>query len=153
MHVPAPLARVSSLERRFAVALGDAFGYLVEFDSLADIRAKYGPSGLVDLSQSGAPAHFSDDTQMTLYTLDGLLDVLEWANDGVGADVNACQWLAYLRWLKTQGIPAAGHAPEQPPRWIDAQSMSVLGFRRGRGGVMQVARQVDALADQLADAR
>src|SRR5476649_1480617 len=26
--------------------------------------------------------------------------------------------------------------------------MSVLGFRRGRGGVMQVARQVDTLADQ-----
>lgn len=112
-------------------ALGDAFGYLVEFDSLADIQAKYGPSGLVDLSQSGAPAHFSDDTQMTLYTLDGLLDVLEWANDGVGADVNACQWLAYLRWLKTQGVPAPGHAPEQPPRWIDAQS--VLHHQRHPG--------------------
>lgn len=104
-------------------ALGDAFGYLVEFSSLPDIVAGFGPLGLVDLTQSAAPPHFSDDTQMTLYTLDGLLDVLEWANDGVGADINACQWLAYLRWLKTQGVPAPAHAPEQPPRWIDAQSV------------------------------
>ncbi|MBP2413930.1 ADP-ribosylglycohydrolase [Arthrobacter stackebrandtii] len=112
-------------------ALGDALGYLVEFDSLAEITAKYGPAGLVDLSQSGTPPHFSDDTQMTLYTLDGLLDVLEWANDGISADINACQWLAYLRWLKTQGIEAPGHAPEQSPRWIDAQS--VLHHQRHPG--------------------
>ncbi len=112
-------------------ALGDAFGYLVEFDSLTEIEAKYGASLLVDLSQSGTPPHFSDDTQMTLYTLDGLLDVLEWANDGIGADVNACQWLAYLRWLKTQGIATAEHAPDQPPRWIDKQS--VLHHQRHPG--------------------
>lgn len=112
-------------------ALGDAFGYLVEFDSLADIATKFGPSLLVDLSQAAAPPHFSDDTQMTLYTLDGLLDVLEWANNGVGADINACQWLAYLRWLNTQGIPAADHAPEQAPRWIDGQS--VLHHQRHPG--------------------
>lgn len=112
-------------------ALGDTFGYLVEFDSLADIRAKYGASLLLDLSQSKGIAHFSDDTQMTLYTLDGLLDVLEWANDGISADVNACQWLAYLRWLKTQGVPVPEHAPEQSPRWIDQQS--VLHHQRHPG--------------------
>ena len=112
-------------------ALGDAFGYLVEFDSLTEIRAKFGSALLVDLSQAPGIAHFSDDTQMTLYTLDGLLDVLEWANNGISADINACQWLAYLRWLKTQGIEAAGHAPEQAPRWIDSQS--VLHHQRHPG--------------------
>ncbi|WP_288024326.1 ADP-ribosylglycohydrolase family protein [Arthrobacter sp.] len=112
-------------------SLGDALGYLVEFDSLADIRATYGPAGLVDLSQADGPVHFSDDTQMTLYTLDGLLEVLEWANGGVGADINACQWLACLRWLKTQGIRPAGSAPEPQPRWIDAQS--VLHHQRHPG--------------------
>lgn len=112
-------------------ALGDTFGYLVEFDSLEAIHGKFGPAGLVDLSQARGPVHFSDDTQMTLYTLDGLLEVLEWANDGVGADINACQWLAYLRWLKTQGIPAAGSAPEPQPRWIDRQS--VLHHQRHPG--------------------
>ncbi|MCU6480963.1 ADP-ribosylglycohydrolase family protein [Arthrobacter sp. A2-55] len=111
-------------------ALGDSLGYLVEFDTLAAIHATYGPAGLLDLSQARGPVHFSDDTQMSLYTLDGLLEVLEWANDGVGADINACQWLAYLRWLKTQGIAAAG-APQPPPRWIDAQS--VLHHQRHPG--------------------
>ncbi|NVM94005.1 ADP-ribosylglycohydrolase family protein [Arthrobacter wenxiniae] len=112
-------------------SLGDALGYLVEFDSLASITGRYGPAGLVDLSQADGPVHFSDDTQMTLYTLDGLLEVLEWANDGVGADINACQWLAYLRWLKTQGIRPAGKAPEPQPRWIDRQS--VLHHQRAPG--------------------
>lgn len=112
-------------------ALGDALGYLVEFDSLADIVHRYGPDGVQDLAGPAGTAHFSDDTQMTLYTLDGLLDVLEWANDGVGADINACQWLAYLRWLKTQNVPAPAHAPEQPPRWIDSQT--VLHHQRHPG--------------------
>ena len=112
-------------------ALGDSLGYQVEFDSLEQITAKYGSSMLLDLSQAKGTVHFSDDTQMTLYTLDGLLDVLEWANGGVGADINACQWLAYLRWLKTQGVPAPGHAPEQAPRWIDSQS--VLHHQRHPG--------------------
>lgn len=112
-------------------ALGDAFGYLVEFDSLDDIAAKYGPALLVDLSQAHTTPHFSDDTQMTLYTLDGLIEVLEWANDGVGADINACQWLAYLRWLKTQGIPLGDRSPEPQPRWIDQQS--VLHHQRHPG--------------------
>ena len=37
-------------------ALGDAFGYLVEFDALAEIAAKYGPALLLDLSQAHGPA-------------------------------------------------------------------------------------------------
>lgn len=131
-HTPVPTDFASRVQGTLmGGALGDAFGYLVEFDSLAEIRAKFGSALLVDLSQAPGIAHFSDDTQMTLYTLDGLLDVLEWANDGLSADINACQWLAYLRWLKTQGIQAAGHAPEQAPRWIDAQS--VLHHQRHPG--------------------
>lgn len=112
-------------------ALGDAFGYLVEFHSVEQIKAEFGQAGLLDLSQATGVPNFSDDTQMTLYSLDGLLEVLEWANDGVGADINACQWLAYLRWLKTQGVQAAGSAPEPQPRWIDQQS--VLHHRRAPG--------------------
>ncbi len=112
-------------------ALGDTFGYLVESDSLEAITSRYGPARLVDLSQAAGPLHFSDDTQMALYTVDGLLEVLEWANDGVGADINACQWLAYLRWLKTQRIPAAKSAPVPQPRWIDRQD--VLHHQRHPG--------------------
>jgi len=112
-------------------ALGDSLGYAVEFDDISVIRARFGPAGLQDFSALEAASHFSDDTQMTLYTADGLLEALEWANDGVGADTNACLWLAYLRWLGTQGVAVPPSAPVQPPRWIDTQD--VLRHRRAPG--------------------
>ena len=112
-------------------ALGDSLGYAVEFDSISAIRARFGPAGLQDFSALDAASPFSDDTQMTLYTADGLLEALEWANDGVSADINACLWLAYLRWLGTQGVAVPASAPVQPPRWIDGQD--VLKNRRAPG--------------------
>jgi ADP-ribosylglycohydrolase len=112
-------------------ALGDALGYAVEFSGMAEIRAAYGPDGLRDFAALAAPVPFSDDTQMTLYTLDGLLEALEWANQGVGADETACIWLAYLRWLKTQGVALDPAAPAPPLRWIDTQE--VLHHRRAPG--------------------
>lgn len=111
-------------------ALGDSLGYAVEFDDISTIRSKYGPEGLLDFAALDG-SHFSDDTQLTLYTVDGLLEALEWANSGVGADTNACLWLAYLRWLATQGVPVPEAAPFQPPRWIDAHE--VLHHRRAPG--------------------
>ncbi len=112
-------------------ALGDSLGYAVEFDDITAIRARFGPAGLQEFSALDAGSPFSDDTQMTLYTADGLLEALEWANDGVASDINACLWLAYLRWLGTQGVAVPASAPFQPPRWIDAQA--VLKNRRSPG--------------------
>lgn len=112
-------------------ALGDALGYAVEFSKLSEIRSAFGPDGLRDFAALPSPAPFSDDTQMTLYTLDGLLEALEWANQGLGADETACIWLAYLRWLKTQGVPLDPGAPSPPLRWIDSQT--VLHQRRAPG--------------------
>jgi ADP-ribosylglycohydrolase len=112
-------------------ALGDSLGSAVEFDSIEAIRGRFGHAGVTDLSMLDGGSHFSDDTQMTLYTVDGLVEALEWANDGVGADVNACLWLAYLRWLDTQGEPVPSSAPVQPKRWIDGNE--VLRHRRAPG--------------------
>jgi ADP-ribosylglycohydrolase len=112
-------------------ALGDSLGYAVEFDDISTIRRRFGPDGLRDFSSLDGGSHFSDDTQLTLYTVDGLLEALEWANSGVAADTNACLWLAYLRWLATQGVPVPEAAPFQPPRWID--SHGVLKHRRAPG--------------------
>ncbi|MFJ4268114.1 ADP-ribosylglycohydrolase family protein [Paenarthrobacter nicotinovorans] len=112
-------------------ALGDSLGYAVEFDSIAAIRAHYGPEGLTSFGQLDGDSHFSDDTQMTLYTVDGLVEALEWANDGVAADETACLWLAYLRWLATQDVEVSSSAPVPQPRWIDAQD--VLRHRRAPG--------------------
>ncbi|WP_432394146.1 hypothetical protein ACRQ5B_12055 [Pseudarthrobacter sp. L19] len=82
------------------------------------------------LGSSGGSAAERDGTgvlsgraRMTLYTVDGLLEALEWANSGVAADANACLWLAYLRWLGTQGMSLPEAAPFQPPRWIDAHGL------------------------------
>ena len=112
-------------------ALGDSLGFAVEFEDISAIRGKFGPEGLQDFSALDGGSHFSDDTQLTLYTVDGLLEALEWANSGVGADTNACLWLAYLRWLGTQGVAVPESAPFQPPRWID--SHGVLKHRRAPG--------------------
>lgn len=112
-------------------ALGDALGYAVESSGNAEIRSALGQDGLQGPAALAAPLPFSADTQMALYTLDGLLEALEWANAGVGADETACLWLAALRWLKTQGVALHPAAPNPPLRWIDAQP--VLHQRRGPG--------------------
>lgn len=112
-------------------ALGDSLGYAVEFDRIDAIRERFGTAGLTSFGQLDGGSHFSDDTQMTLYTVDGLVEALEWANDGVAADELACLWLAYLRWLATQDVPVPASAPVPQPRWIDTQE--VLRHRRAPG--------------------
>jgi len=54
-------------------AIGDAFGYAVEFKSLAEIHRSHGPDGLAEPVWNRGKLVVSDDTQMTLFTLDGLL--------------------------------------------------------------------------------
>ncbi len=112
-------------------ALGDSFGYLIELADLETIEQRYGAEGLLELSQGTAEIHFSDDTQLTLFTVDGLVEAIEWANQGVSADPLACLWLAYLRWLRSQGETIPENAPQPPGRWIDQQA--VLQHRRGPG--------------------
>jgi ADP-ribosylglycohydrolase len=127
--VPAPESRIHGT--LLGGALGDSLGYAVEFEDINAIRERYGAEGLQGFAQLDGNIHFSDDTQMTLYTVDGLVEALEWANSGVGADVNACLWLSYLRWLSTQRVEAPANAPVPQPRWIDAQE--VLHHRRSPG--------------------
>ncbi len=82
--------------------VGDALGAAVEFDSLARIRAKFGPRGI----ESYAPAYgrlgaITDDTQMTLFTLEGLLQSR--AGRGNGTSYPDFGLHSYMRWLGTQG--------------------------------------------------
>lgn len=129
VSAPSPKSRIHGC--LLGGALGDSLGYAVEFDSITAIRDRFGDAGLRDFAALDGGTHFSDDTQMTLYTVDGLVEALEWANAGVGADANACLWLAYLRWLDTQGVPVPDPAPKPQPRWIDRQP--VLRQRRSPG--------------------
>jgi ADP-ribosylglycohydrolase len=53
-------------------AIGDAFGYRIEFQSLAAIRARFGPGGLMEPIFDGQGRLIvSDDTQMALFTAEG----------------------------------------------------------------------------------
>ena len=81
-------------------AIGDALGYRVEFDSLAAIRRKHGEEG-IRLANAGGLLEVSDDTQMSLFTLEGQLRA---AQEGVPMVVPLIDAIrqAYLDWYRTQ---------------------------------------------------
>lgn len=80
-------------------AVGDALGWPIEFLQLTQIRQRYGAEGLTGFLPQyaeGAPQQITDDTQMTLFTAEGLL------RSEPGADPVPALRRAYLRWLQTQ---------------------------------------------------
>lgn len=69
-----------------AGAAGDALGYAVEFKKFKDIISRYGGSGITrfELNDRGK-AEISDDTQMTLFTANGvLMGLTRGAMTGIG---------------------------------------------------------------------
>ncbi|MBP2339498.1 ADP-ribosylglycohydrolase family protein [Saccharothrix coeruleofusca] len=84
-----------------AGAVGDALGAAIEFDRIDRIRGRFGPSGLTDYAPAyGRSGAITDDTQMTLFTLEGLVLARRRGSDPLD-EVRA----AYGRWLRTQGGP------------------------------------------------
>ncbi|WP_344122062.1 ADP-ribosylglycohydrolase family protein [Kocuria aegyptia] len=108
-----------------AALLGGALGDALGARGHAERPARPGATGADAVpgpQGAGGPAtvlRISDGTQLTLYTLDALQEVVEWANQGHAADETACLWLAYLRWLRTQGERPPAEAPQPLPRPID----------------------------------
>jgi ADP-ribosylglycohydrolase len=87
-----------------AGALGDSLGAPVEFLSLAEIRRRYGPNGITDLDKAyGRVGAITDDTQMTLFTAEGLLRARCRAEKQGHASPLVAVYHAYIRWLYTQG--------------------------------------------------
>lgn len=87
----------------FGGAVGDALGYAVEFSSLNAILSKYGESGIVDYAlDARGVARFSDDTQMTLFTAEGLLSAYQDNADPSSEDITRHITVAYLAWYATQ---------------------------------------------------
>ncbi|MDE6290858.1 MAG: ADP-ribosylglycohydrolase family protein [Muribaculaceae bacterium] len=84
-------------------AAGDALGYAVEFSSLKKIIQEYGPSGITayNLDSKGI-ARFSDDTQMTLFTAEGLLSAYQGNPRPSLRDIDRYMEEAYLAWFATQ---------------------------------------------------
>ena len=138
-------------------AIGDALGYRVEFLSLRAIRERFGPAGIQEpvLSPAGA-AVVSDDTQMTLFTAEGLIE--GFGGDGAfeQSDVLAAVRSSTLNWYAMQmGRRASGALCEYPvlgenrARGTTCESGCALGatgtpekpinHSKGCGGVMRVA--------------
>ena len=86
-------------------AVGDALGYEVEFMSLPAILKRFGKNGISDyvLDKTGV-AEFSDDTQMSLFTAEGLLTAIA---DGKVYEKDILPYIttAYEHWYYTQCRP------------------------------------------------
>ena len=68
---------IKAKEIIYAGAIGDAFGYLIEFDSWEKIQQKYGVNGLQYHIFKNLYYRVSDDTQMTLFCWNAILNKLE----------------------------------------------------------------------------
>ncbi len=144
-------------------AAGDALGYAVEFLREGQISRKYGPDGITEYELADGVARISDDTQMTLFTANGLLlGMTRGMTRGVGGPSPFYIGLCYKDWLKTQegkyspdicpGYAWLGNVPElYSPRapgntCLAALHSGELGSvevpinnSKGCGGVMRVA--------------
>lgn len=138
-------------------AIGDALGYAVEFDQWQSIRHRYGEGGIQSLEcdpRTGT-AVISDDTQMTLFTANGLL-----LSEARGQrSTEGWIYAAYLDWLRTQcpntsserlcwliGVPALNVWRAPGNTCLGALESGMMGSvdepvnsSKGCGGIMRVA--------------
>ena len=95
-------------------AIGDALGWPVEFRRLSDIRRLYGENGITDLELVGKKAEITDDTQMTIFTADGLLkSAIKKFDENENPDMSII-YDSYQNWLGTQ----YSHYKENDNGWI-----------------------------------
>jgi len=88
-------------------AIGDALGAPIEFHSLAAIRQRFGPAGVTGFAPAyGLTGALTDDTQMTLFTVEGLIRAQQRRESKGICNPASVVRLAYLRWLDTQGKAA-----------------------------------------------
>jgi len=136
-------------------AIGDALGAPVEFDSLEMIRRTYGDEGITDFVPAyGRLGAITDDTQMTLFTAEGLL----WASDPPSrvapTDPVTSVYQAYLRWLTTQGRHPAGADTDEPS--VGLFAVPELHSLRGPGTTCLTALssgEMGTMEDRLNDSK
>ncbi|MCE5994105.1 ADP-ribosylglycohydrolase family protein [Pseudomonas sp. KCA11] len=88
-------------------AVGDALGAPVEFLEWPVIKARFGPQGIIDLAPAyGITGAISDDTQMMLFTAEGLLRAYVLGSSRQPCHVPSIIHHALLRWLATQDYPS-----------------------------------------------
>ena len=88
-------------------AAGDALGYPVEFLGEVEIFTRYTKEGILAHvpAWGTGKARISDDTQMTLFTANGLLNAeTRFKRRETGVNPTACAADAYLDWVRTQNM-------------------------------------------------
>jgi len=106
-------------------AVGDALGAPVEFMSIDAIRGAFGAAGITEFAPAyGRVGAITDDTQMTLFTAEGLIRAKVRADARGICHPPSVIHHALLRWLHTQGgrspaMPTEGN--EWPDGWLVAR--------------------------------
>ncbi len=137
-------------------AVGDALGGPIEFSSLNKIRDQFGQEGIRDFAPAyGRVGAITDDTQMTLFTAEGLIRARSRMLDRGTTMPVTLLYNAYLRWLATQGqIPRTDgfgfevkNKDDLHPGWLSAipelntqraPGKTCLGaLRSGRAGLIE----------------
>jgi ADP-ribosylglycohydrolase len=119
-----------------AGAAGDALGAAVEFEQLPDIQARFGSAGIRDLAPCfGRLGAITADTQLTLFTTEGLIRTAVLRAQKGAADPAVVVQRSYLRWLKAQGETAPVEVPMDG--WVT--QLRALRERRGPGLTCQSA--------------
>lgn len=113
-------------------AVGDALGAPIEFDSLAEIRRRFGRDGLTDYAPAfGRRGTITDDTQMSLFTGEGLIRAWVRMEERGICHPPSVVHHAYLRWLLTQSEQSCPELEIEPDGWLFA--VSALHSRREPG--------------------
>ena len=111
-------------------AVGDALGAPVEFHSIHLIRSKYGSAGVTDYDFAyGRRGAITDDTQMTLFTAEGLLRAIARRRHKGVCHTAAMLHHAYLRWFRTQGGRSRSPFPQDK---TDGWLIGVEGLHSSR---------------------
>ena len=118
----------------FGGAIGDALGYPVEFMSVDEIISKYGTNGITEYALHNGKALISDDTQMTLFTANGVLVArTRFENRGIGGFPSSCVPMSYQDWLKTQTSDYIGLDMNDNPKISWLLDVPELHSRRAPG--------------------
>lgn len=119
-------------------AIGDALGAPVEFLSRAEIRERYGEQGIERFDVAyGRLGAITDDTQMTMFTAEGLLQALSLHRRGSDERPEVVVHRAYLRWLRTQDRERASSSGAETSGWL--MGVPALHARRAPGLTCETA--------------
>ena len=116
-----------------AGAAGDALGYPVEFMSRNAILARYGDKGITEFKlDSDGKALVSDDTQMILFTANGMLmGLTRGYMRGIGGDPKDYVDGAYIDWYYTQTVNKKSERDDFHYTWL--RDLPELAHRRAPG--------------------